>query len=128
LAHLFDLKAQFYQTVYPSLPNEWEVDELFDNFAGVDEQWLQSLLDQVSVIWPVSHALCFDYLTAAPEALKSIGLELLEEWVRSILAVYEKQGLLAARKAMGNIDTYFLAPLRGEAGVNFEEVETWMHP
>ena len=66
------LKETFFTLVAPDLPNEWDVEEAVENLAGLDEHRCHSVLNQVPVIWPVSHSLCFDYLKAAAGALSCI--------------------------------------------------------
>ncbi len=124
-----DLEAQkecFYEQVLPSRPNEWQVDEVFERLAGLDATRRQALLSHVSAIWPVSHSLCFTYLEEGTQALALFPAELLGEWVRKILALYERKGLVGAREFMAGVDKYFLGPRRGEAGVQLAEISSRM--
>ena len=123
---LAEQKKSFYSGVYPSHPNEWDVDEVFEKLADLDSGDRELLLTHVGAIWPISHSLCFAYLTAGVKALEHLPVNLLPEWVRQILGVYERKGLLGARQFMADVDTFFLGPLRGEAGVSFEEISTTM--
>ncbi|MCP4343037.1 MAG: CbbQ/NirQ/NorQ/GpvN family protein [Desulfobulbaceae bacterium] len=66
--------------------------------AAMDEMTMDALLSHVGAIWPVSHSLGF----------------------------YERKGLLGARQFMADVDRFFLGPMRGEAGVAFEEVSARM--
>jgi nitric oxide reductase NorD protein len=119
-------KKRFYATVFPSRPNSWEVDDIFELLAEQDEATMEALLSHVGAIWPVSHSLCFSYLTQGVKALDLFSDRLLGEWVREILGYYERQGLLGARKFMADVDRAFLGPMRGESGVKFEEVSARM--
>ncbi len=117
---------RFYSSVLPSRPNAWEVDEVFEHLAELDETSLDALLSHVEAIWPVSHSLCFTYLTEGVRALTLFPIDLLGEWVRRILGVYESSGLLGARQFMADVDRFFLGPMRGESGVAFEEISVRM--
>lgn len=115
-------KEQFYATIFPSRPNEWEVDDIFERLSRLDSPGRQALLDHVGAIWPVSHSLCFAYLTDGVGALEMFPADLLSEWVRQILGHYEKTGLVGARRFMAEVDNLFLGPMRGEAAVAFDEI------
>ena len=119
-------KRRFYQQVFPSHPNEWEVDAIFSQLANLDPTSREALLNHVPAIWPVSHSLCFSYLTEGAQALCLFPPSLLEEWVRGILSQYESRGLIGAREYMVNVDKYFLGPKRGEAGVNLGDISSMM--
>ncbi len=119
---LLEQKGHFYASVLPSRPTEWEVDEVFEQLSSLDRASRIALLSHVPAIWPVSHSLCFSYLTEGIAALERFSVDLLGEWVRQILSLYEKKGLLGARAFMANVDKYFLGPRRGEAGVALAEV------
>ncbi len=123
---LFDHKRRFYAGVLPARPNTWDVDEVFELLAELDETRVQALLSYVGAIWPVSHSLCFAYLTHGAQALEQFPKEMLGEWVRQILALYESKGLLGARQFMADVDRFFLGPMRGVAGVAFEEIASLM--
>lgn len=128
MSGLREQKARFYASVLPARPNEWEVDEVFDQLAELPAEMREILLGQVEAIWPVSHSLCFAYLTAGRTALQLFAAELIPEWVRRILAVYEKKGLAGARAFMDDVDKSFLGPMRGEAGVALAEVSPVLLP
>ncbi|MGB3212760.1 MAG: VWA domain-containing protein [Desulforhopalus sp.] len=123
---LSEQKKKFYASVSPSRPNSWEVDEVFDVLAELDEESSEALLAHVGAIWPISHSLCFSYLTDGVKALEFFSVDLLDEWVRQILGLYESRGLLGARRFMADVDKYFLGPMRGETGVAFEEISARM--
>ncbi len=125
---LLEQKKKFYAGVLPSRPDTWEVDEIFDQLGQLDESTAEAVLDHVGAIWPVSHSLCFAYLTHAVQALsvERFSREMLGEWVRRILGLYEKKGLLGARQFMADVDKFFLGPMRGEAGVAFAEISARM--
>ena len=91
---LAEQKKRFYAGVLPSRPNTWEVDEVFEELAELDSATRDALLSHVGAIWPVSHSLCFAYLTNGGKVLSSglISIEMLGEWVRQILGLYEKNG------------------------------------
>lgn len=115
------LKETFLSLVAPDLPNDWDVEEAVENMAGLDEHRCHSIMNQVPVIWPVSHSLCFDYLKAAAGALACIEPAALPIWVNRTLDQYEKNGLRSARRFMADVEKNFLCPLRGESGLRFAE-------
>lgn len=119
-------KQRFYQQVFPSHPNDWEVEAIFNQLADLDPSHREALLNHVPAIWPVSHSLCFSYLTEGVQALSLFPPNLLEDWVRGILSHYESRGLIGAREYMVNVDKYFLGPGRGEAGVNLGDIAPMM--
>ncbi len=123
---LAEQKKKFYSSVYPSRPNEWEVDEIFERLSELDGESREALLSHVGAIWPVSHSLCFDYLSEGADALELLPEDLLAEWVRQILGLYESKGLVGARKFMADIEGLFLGPMRGQTGVSFGELSTRM--
>ncbi len=119
-------KKRFYQQVSPSKPNEWEVDATFERLAEMEPVSLDALLNYVPAIWPVSHSLCFAYLSEGVHALRLFPLNLLDEWVRGILGLYERKGLVGAREFMAGVDKFFLGPKRGEAGVHLADISSTM--
>jgi nitric oxide reductase NorD protein len=123
---LSEQKMKFYASVSPSKPDTWEVDEIFEQLAELDETAREAILSHVGAIWPVSHSLCFAYLTNGVKALRHFPIELLGEWVRQILGLYEVKGLPGARQFMADVDKFFLGPMRGEAGVAFDEISARM--
>jgi nitric oxide reductase NorD protein len=123
---LLEHKKRFYASVLPARPNSWDVDEIFELLAELDETKVEALLAHVGAIWPVSHSLCFSYLTNGAQALEQFPQEMLGEWVRQILGLYERKGLLGARHFMADVDRFFLGPMRGVAGVAFEEIASRM--
>ncbi len=116
------LKETFFTLVFPDLPNEWDVEEAVESLSRMDEKDCRTALDQVPVIWPVSHSLCFDYLKTVSSALSCFEADNLPGWVNSTLDQYEKQGLRAAQRYMADVERNFLCPLRGENGVSFKQV------
>lgn len=122
------LKETFYTLVAPDLPNDWDVEEAVDHLKSADPDKCHSILNQVPVIWPVSHSLCFDYLKTVVHALDCIELSSLSEWVKRTLDQYEKSGLRAAQRFMIDVEENFLCPIRGETGLRFNEVEGRLLP
>jgi len=116
------LKETFFTMVSPDIPNEWDVEEAVESLVLINDVNCRSVLDQISVIWPVSHSLCFDYLKTVASALDCFEPDYLSEWVNSTLDQYEKLGLRAAQQYMADVEGNFLCPLRGESGVPFKQV------
>lgn len=125
---LDEQKRTFYQLVFPSHPNDWEVEEAMELLAGIPDEYRRALLAHVPTIWPISHSLCFSFLGEGARGVSRCPAELLPEWVRQILSRYEEAGLRAARDFMGDIEKNFLEPLHGNAGVAVDEIRGAMVP
>lgn len=104
-----DIADTFYSLVAPSHPNEWEVDEVVEYLADLPDHSCQLLLDHIPAIWPVSHSLCYGYLRYGSDQAACISALLLPEWVRQILAIYERGGLRQAETFMADIQNNFLS-------------------
>lgn len=120
------LKERFFAIVSPSLPNEWDVEDVALQLLELPEESIEILLGQIRVIWPVSHSLCFAYLVAGVKFVSFIPVEHIAEWSRQILSLYETGGLLAARKFMAYPEKLFLAPMQGLSGVDFVAISEMM--
>ena len=125
---LDEQKRTFYQLVFPSHPNDWEVEEAMELLAGIPAEYRRALLAHVPTIWPISHSLCFSFLGEGARGVSRCPVELLPEWVRQILCRYEEAGLRAARDFMDDIEKNFLEPLHGNAGVAVDEIRGAMVP
>lgn len=79
-------KEHFYQLVSPSLPNEWEVDDIIDALAKLKNEHQEILFSQISAIWPVSHSLCLFFLEEGSAVIGGIPVDLVPQWV---LIVYQ---------------------------------------
>lgn len=121
-----EIREQFLKIVHPSRPNEWEVEEVVEALGQVDTHGRLVLLRSVEAIWPVSHSLCFTYLLAGADLLKQLGPEQIPEWVRCMLGIYEQKGLVGARAFMADVQRQFLAPLQGQASVDFSAIAPLM--
>ncbi len=86
-------KKLFYELVYPSLPNEWEVDGIIEEIVELPHSLREQLFEQIPVIWPVSNSLCLSFLEDGVRVIESIPSDLVPKWVRAILSRYEQQGL-----------------------------------
>jgi nitric oxide reductase NorD protein len=122
------LKETFMAMVSPDIPNEWDVEEAVEDLTVIDDARCRAALNQVPVIWPVSHSLCFDYLKTVASALDCFETDNLSEWVNSTLDQYEKQGLRVAQQYMADVEGNFLCSLRGESGISFKQVYGRMLP
>lgn len=124
---LESLSNHFYQLVAPSLPNEWDVEESLQPLVGVEEETLAAIFQEVPVIWPVSHALCFSYLANVLEAIPHITTNNLDIWVKELLDQYEKGGLHAVQVLMRDVHL-FLPRLHGKKGIRLDEVRGRLQP
>jgi nitric oxide reductase NorD protein len=122
------LKAKFYQLVAPSLPNEWDVEEALTPLATDEAEHVDDIFAQIPAIWPVSHSLCFSYLSAAGPALCYLGLDELSLWVHTLLDRYETGGLRGAQLFMDNVDHQFARHLRGQGGLRLIDVRPRLQP
>lgn len=120
------LKRRFYEIVSPSLPNEWEVEDVALQLLELPEESVETLLEQIAVIWPVSHSLCFAYLVDGVKFITCIPSEHIAEWSRQVLSLYETGGLLTARKFMAEPEKLFLAPMQGISGVDYPDISERM--
>ena len=122
------LKEKFYQLVAPSLPNEWDVEEALSHLATVETEHLDEIFAQIPAIWPVSHSLCFAYLSAAGPALCYLALDELSLWVHTLLDRYETGGLRGAQVFMEDVDQQFARHLRGQGGLRLVDVRSRLQP
>ncbi len=125
---LEDLKDTFYRLVAPSLPNEWDVEEALAPLIDSETQHLEEIFAQIPAIWPVSHSLCFAYLSAAGPALSSLALDELSLWVHTLLDRYETGGLRSAQVFMADVESQFARPLRGQGGLRLIDVRPRLQP
>lgn len=119
-------KKRFYELVYPSLPNEWEVDQIIEDVAELPEYLQNHLLDTIPAIWPISHSLGLYFLEDGSKVIDKVPPEWIPKWVRTILRCYEEEGLKGARRYILQVEKYFLEPLEKQNSVNFGEIEKQM--
>ena len=116
------LKEKFYRLVAPSLPNEWDVEEALSGLTLDDAQQIEEIFAQIPAIWPVSHSLCFSYLSAAGPAVACLAPEELSLWVHGLLDCYETKGLRGAQLFMEDVAEHFLRQIRGQGGLRLADV------
>ena len=116
------LKEKFYGLVAPSLPNEWDVDEALAALTLDDPQQIEDIFAQIPAIWPVSHSLCFSYLSAAGPALSCLAADELSLWVHGLLDCYETRGLRGAQLFMADVAEHFLRQIRGQGGLRLNDI------
>lgn len=121
-----ECKKQFYELVFPSLPNEWEVDQIIEGVAALPDRHQHLLLDQIPAIWPISHSLGLSFLEDGCRVIEAVPADLIPKWVRTILRSYEQEGLGGARRYILQAREYFLEPLKKLNMVRFEEVAKQM--
>lgn len=125
---LESLKTRFYQIVAPSLPNEWDVEEALGPLADGESAHLDEILSQVPAIWPVSHSLCFAYISAAGPALCCLAVDELSLWVHTLLDRYETGGLREAQLFMADVEQHFARQLRGQGGLRLIDIRPRLQP
>lgn len=121
-----EIKEKFYSLVFPSHPNDWEVEEVAEHLAGLPADDCSALLDNIPAIWPVSHSLCYRYIQCGSKSIEEVTKQLLPEWVRRILFHYEKGGLRDAEAFMADVHTHFLLRLQSESEVTLESIHASM--
>jgi len=123
-----ELVKAFRQRISGTIPNDWELEEGVRPLLGLATELQQHILGQVPVIWPVSHALCFNYLAKAADCLSCLHPDQLEDWVRGLLDAYESDGLRSAQHFMEDVEKHFLCRIRGKTGLRFEQVRARLLP
>ena len=121
------LTKHFFSLVEPSLPNEWEVEDALLVLAKQQDRIQNAIFAQVPIIWPVSNALCFTFLTRTEEILPLVDTGLLGEWVKELLDNYEQGGLQAAQSCIRRVP-YFILHLQGKRGLSLEEAKGRLQP
>jgi nitric oxide reductase NorD protein len=123
-----ELKTRFTQAVLPDILNDWEIEETTEPLQGLPEAALHEIFRQITVIWPVSHALCNNFLHAVAQGLTCLHHSQLGDWVKAILAAYESGGLHQARQLLERVEETFLCPIRGETGISLAEITARLQP
>lgn len=123
-----ELKAKFIQAVLPDILNDWEIDEIIEPLHGLPDSALNEVFRQVTAIWPVSHALCNNFLHAVANGLTCLHHSQFGDWVKAILEAYESGGLHQARQLLERVDETFLCSMRGETGISLAEVAGRLQP
>ncbi len=118
------LIEQFHDSITSHHPNDWELEEYLRPLADLDSDRQQLILRQVPVIWPVSHALCFNFLAKAAEVLNCLDPQQFGDWVGGLLDAYEGEGLRSAQHFMDDVEKHFLCKIRGETGLKLEKVQS----
>ena len=72
---LQELKNSFFSLVPSHPPNSWEIEEHLGNIASLPQAQQELVLSQVPAIWPVSHSLCYSFLSSAGDALSCLPFE-----------------------------------------------------
>ena len=67
--NIAELKKSFYEQVPSHPPNGWEIEEHLACITRLPAELQEQILSQVPAIWPVSHSLCYSYLSSAGNAL-----------------------------------------------------------
>ena len=123
-----ELKTRFAQAVLPDILNDWEIEEITEPLLGLPDAALNEIFRQIAAIWPVSHALCRNFLHAVTNGLNCLHHSQLGDWVKAILAAYESGGLHQARQLLEHVEETFLCTIRGETGISFAEVIGRLQP
>jgi nitric oxide reductase NorD protein len=122
------LKEKFYRMVAPSIPNEWDVEEALAPLATDENEQIDDIFSQIPAIWPVSHSLCFSYLSAAGPALSCLAADELSMWVHTLLDRYETGGLRGAQLFMADVEQQFACHRRGQGGLRLIDVRSRLQP
>ena len=103
--------------------NSWEEEELQEHLAALPAELLPVARQELNVIWPVSHALCFAFLEQLPAALRCLQPQQVHPWVNETLDIYERLGLRAAHSFMANVQSHTACELHGHAELPFTEIQ-----
>ena len=123
-----ELKTRFAQAVLPDILSDWEIEEITEPLQGLPDATLIEIFHQITVIWPVSHALCNNFLHAVTNGLTCLHHSQLADWVKAILAAYESGGLHGAQQLLERVEETFLCTTRGETGISFAEITGRLQP
>ncbi len=115
-----DLRKQFQVQVYPSEPNEWDIEDALYDLEDLDEEQQLMLLRAVPTIWPISHSLSFSFLKEGARNGRRFSHQSLAEWLRRILSYYEEGGLKKARAYMTESDVALLLVEEKSSSASFE--------
>ncbi len=121
------LTERFYQLVAPSMPNEWDVEDALASLAHVKQADREIIFGQVPVVWSVSHALCFTYLSYSHDIVTHVSPDNMSVWISSLLDRYEGGGLVSARSFIDEVKT-FTPLLEGYGGLTLEEAAKTLQP
>jgi len=125
---LLELTQRFNQIVAPDIPNEWDVEEMMEPYLEQSDEVCQTIFWCIPAIWPISNALCRDFLKLLPELLGFIPLTQLPALMGEILDCYEMQGLRAAQQFMRGMEGRYLERNNGAGLVLLGEVEGRLLP
>ena len=120
---LNELKKRFFDKISKDPPNEWEIEEYLGYLLVLPLDQQNAVLDQVPAIWPVSHALCYNYISQAKNWLACLEPDQLQEWVVGLLDTYELAGLHGAQHYMADVEKNFLCKIKGASGIELEKVK-----
>jgi len=123
-----ELKTRFAQAVLPDILNDWEIEEITEPLQDLPNAALHEIFRQITAIWPVSHALCNNFLQAVTQGLTCLHHSQLADWVKAILAAYESGGLHQARQLLERVEETFLCTIRGETGISLAEITGRLQP
>lgn len=121
-----ELTQLFYDAIAPSLPNEWEVEELLYPLKKLNDDLIRQLFSHIDSIWPISHTLCFRYIEYTADQIEIIGTNMLSEWVRWLLSQYEEGGLRKAEAFMSDAKNNFINRLHSSSQVTLAEISPFM--
>jgi nitric oxide reductase NorD protein len=123
-----ELKTRFSRAVLPDILNDWEIEEITEPLHDLPDAALNEIFRQITAIWPVSHALCNNFLHEVAKGLTCLHHSQLGDWVKAILAAYESGGLHEARQLLERVEETFLCTIRGETGISFTEITGRLQP
>ncbi|MDJ0621975.1 MAG: VWA domain-containing protein [Desulfocapsaceae bacterium] len=115
------LHKLFHKQVYPSEPNEWDIEDALGDLEDLDEEEQRRLLLAIPTIWPISHSLSFSFLKEGARQALEFDQETLAEWLRRILSNYEEGGLKKARAYMAEEDVELVNGQKDQHIVRLEQ-------
>lgn len=121
------LHQLFHEKVYPSQPNEWDIEDALSDLENLEKEQQSRLLDAIPAIWPISHSLSFSFLKEGAHQALEFDTDTLAEWLRRILANYEEGGLKKARAYMAEEDIELVNGGKDRHGVRLEHHLSRLH-
>ena len=86
-----ELRKSFHEQVFPSRPNEWDIEEALDDLEDLTEEQQQILLQAIPTVWPISFG------SGSVAEMEAIVVSLISRYIRiyesgtSILADWKKE-------------------------------------
>lgn len=125
--NMAQLTERFYSLVAPDIPNEWDVEEVVEQYLQKPDNVCLEIFSHIPSIWPISNSLCYDFLQAAPKTLDIFPISRMSQWVCDILDRYEQDGLRATQRFIRDHLSYS-GYQSGQGLISLSEIEGRLLP